>query len=111
MKQFYICSKAVAESKRTIFKNRAHYIEIPNGYILMVCDFGDDEHTENMWINTPGVELLPHTHHETDKPLDPRHVDLLREQGLEQGDTVVELSNKAARHHPHMRIPRFNRGL
>lgn len=107
MKQFYICPKAVAESKRTIFKNRAHFIEIQDGHILLVCDFGDDEHTEHTWVNTPGVELLPHTHYETDTPLDARHVTLLREQGLEHGDTVVELSKKAAKHHPHMRIPRF----
>lgn len=107
MKQFYICPKTVAEGQRTIFKQRAHYIELPDGYILLVCDFGDDEYTEHTWVNTQGVELLPHTHYETDQELDPRHINLLREQGLEQGDTVVELSKKATKHHPHMRIPRF----
>lgn len=107
MKQFYICPKQVAESRRTIFKNRAHYIELDNGYILLVCDFGVDERADNLWSDTPGVEHLPHTHYDKDLPLDARHVEMLQAQGLEQGDTVVELSRKAAKHHPHMRIPRF----
>ena len=96
----------------------SHYIDLPNGMILMMTSFDHDERCEELFHAHPAVAILPHPARDGTKPLknhigtsgykfEQRHLDALKghsELGISETDSVLDVARKASAIHPEIRF-------
>jgi len=96
----------------------SHYIDLPNGMILMMTSFDHDERCEDLFHSHPEVAILPHPTLDGRKTLKShlgapgyrfaqRHLDALaghRELGIAETDSVLDVARKASAIHPEVRF-------
>ena len=96
----------------------SHYIDLPNGLVLMMTSFDHDERCEDLFHGHPAVAILPHPTLEGRKALkshvgvsgyrfEQHHLDTLkqhRDLGIMDADTVLDVARKAAAIHPEVRF-------
>ncbi len=96
----------------------SHYIDLPNGMILMVTSFDHDERCEDLFHAHPEVAILPHPTRDGAKPLkshigtagykfEQRHLDALTGHaalGIVETDSVLDAARKASQLHPEVRF-------
>lgn len=106
MYSYFICAKATLHSNVSLFKDHvSHYMELPNGEVVMACEFRDSG-AEDLW-NSRAVSPLPHPHFERDAKLSHDHVGKLKHFGVQHGDTIVEVCNKLGRVNHAFRVHRY----
>ena len=96
----------------------SHYIDLPNGMVLLMNSFDHDERCEDLFHAHPEVAILPHPTVDGNKALKShvgaagyrfaqRHLDALkqhRDLGIADTDTVLDLARKASAIHPEVRF-------
>jgi hypothetical protein len=96
----------------------SHYIDLPNGMILMMTSFDHDERCEDLFHEHPAVAILPHPANDGRKPLKAHvgapgykfgqpHLDALTghpDLGIEDTDSVLDVARKASALHPEVRF-------
>jgi len=96
----------------------SHYIDLPNGMILMMTSFDHDERCEDLFHAHPDVTILPHPSSDGKKSLkehvgtpgykfEQRHLDALKkhpELGIVESDSVLDVARKASAIHPEVRF-------
>lgn len=96
----------------------SHYIDLPDGMVLMMTSFDHDERSEDLFHSHPDVAILPHPTSDGKKPLkshvaapgyrfEQRHLDALikhRELGVLETDSVLDVARKASAIHPEVRF-------
>lgn len=96
----------------------SHYIDLPDGLVLMMTSFDHDERSEDIFHAHPDVAILPHPTVEGNKPLknhvgaqgyrfSQRHLDALKQHrnlGIAETDTVLDVARKASVLHPEVRF-------
>ncbi|HET9285420.1 MAG TPA: hypothetical protein VFR24_26005 [Candidatus Angelobacter sp.] len=96
----------------------SHYIDLPQGMILMMTSFDHDERSEDIFQAHPAVAILPHPANDGRKPLkshvgtpgygfEQQHLDALKghqELGIAEADTVLDVARKASALHPEVRF-------
>ena len=96
----------------------SHYIDLPNGLVLMMTSFDHDERAEDLFHAHPEVAILPHPTLDGHKPLQAhvgapgykfaqKHLDALLGHaalGAAATDTVLDLARKASAIHPEVRF-------
>lgn len=96
----------------------AHYVDLPNGMILMMTSFDHNERSEDLFHEHPEVAVLPHPTRDGNKPLkahiglpgykfEQHHLDALtghRDLSIRETDTVLDVARKAAAIHPEVRF-------
>ena len=96
----------------------SHYIDLPNGMVLMMTSFDHDERSEDLFHAHPAVAILPHPAVEGNKPLKShvgaagykfaqRHLEALTSHpnlGIVETDSVLEIARKASAIHPEVRF-------
>ena len=96
----------------------SHYIDLPNGMILMMTSFDHDERSEDLFHADPAVAILPHPASDGKKPLknhiaapgyrfEQRHLDALTghpDLGIVETDSVLDVARKASAIHPEVRF-------
>lgn len=96
----------------------SHYIDLPNGMILMMTSFDHNERCEDLFHAHPEVAILPHPTHDGNKPLrlhigrpgykfEQHHLDALishRDLSIQETDSVLDVARKAAVIHPEVRF-------
>ena len=96
----------------------SHYIDLPDGMVLMMTSFDHDERCEDLFHGHPEVAILPHPTLDGRKPLKnhlgtpgyrfaQRHLDALaghRELGVADTDSVLDVARKASGIHPEVRF-------
>lgn len=96
----------------------SHYIDLPNGMVLMMTSFDHDERCEDLFHGHPEVAILPHPTLDGRKPLKnhlgesgyrfaQRHLDALtghRDLGIVDTDSVLDVARKASAIHPEVRF-------
>jgi len=96
----------------------SHYIDLPNGMVLMMTSFDHDERCEDLFHGHPDVAILPHPTLDGRKPLKnhlgsagyrfaQHHLDALtehRELGIVDTDNVLDVARKASAIHPEVRF-------
>ena len=96
----------------------SHYIDLPNGMVLMMTSFDHDERCEDLFHGHPEVAILPHPTFDGRKALKnhlgtsgyrfaQRHLDALtghRELGIADTDSVLDVALKASAIHPEVRF-------
>lgn len=96
----------------------SHYIDLPNGMVLMMTSFDHDERCEDLFHSHLAVAILPHPTLEGRKPLkshvgvsgyrfEQNHLDALKEHrdlGITDADTVLDVARKASAIHPEVRF-------
>lgn len=118
MRQLYICSKEVWLRAHNAFcfhpSGGSHYIDLPNGLVI-VAAVTTDEDADDRFRSMEGVAALPHPAFEGNKTLvahrdDPAtayladHHVALKALGIEDTDTVLDVSKKTAAIHPLVKI-------
>jgi hypothetical protein len=96
----------------------SHYIDLPQGLVLMMTSFDHDERAEDLFHAHPEVAILPHPTLDGHKPLQAHvgapgykftqtHLDALTAHaalGASATDTVLDLARKASAIHPEVRF-------
>ena len=96
----------------------SHYIDLPNGMVLMMTSFDHDERCEDLFHGHPAVAILPHPTIEGRKTLkshigaagyrfEQHHLDALKEHrdlGITDADSVLDVARKASVIHPEVRF-------
>jgi hypothetical protein len=96
----------------------SHYIDLPNGMVLLMTSFDHDERCEDLFHAHPQVAILPHPTIDGNKPLKnhvgapgyrfaQHHLEALKEHrdlGVAETDSVVDLARKASALHPEVRF-------
>lgn len=96
----------------------SHYIDLPDGMILMMTSFDHDERCEDLFQAHPEVAILPYPTSDGNKPLkmhigrpgykfEQHHLDALtghRELGVAETDSVLDVARKAAVIHGEVRF-------
>ena len=96
----------------------SHYLDLPNGMVLLVTSFDHDERCEDLFHAHPEVAILPHPTRDGNKPLkshvgtpgykfDRRHLDALKghpDLGILETDSVLDVARKASQLHPEVRF-------
>jgi len=96
----------------------SHYLDLPNGMVLMMTSFDHDERYEDLFHAHPAVAILPHPASDGKKPLkshvgapgykfEQRHLDALKghqDLGILESDTVLDVARKASALHPEVRF-------
>jgi hypothetical protein len=96
----------------------SHYIDLPNGMVLMMTSFDHDERCEDLFHAHPEVAILPHPSRDGTKPLkahvgspgykfEQRHLDALKgnpDLGVLESDNVLDVARKASAIHPEVRF-------
>jgi hypothetical protein len=105
MRTLYIVPKATWEAKKDYFCpfTGSHFIELDATTILVSTSFHKEENEED-WLALPDVDALPHPAYEGRTPLKASHVQKLAGLGIKNGDTVLDVANKAASKNPGMQI-------
>ena len=85
----------------------AHFIFLPDGRILVSCNFGPGHSAIEKWEQHPKVEALPHPVFQGTKPLDAKHVAALAHLGIKEGHTVLDVAKAAATEKPLMKLRHF----
>lgn len=110
MKTYHICKKETAHAHRALFcpRSGAHYINLPNGEILICCNF-DSEHAEARWNEAAGVDSLPHPMYEGSETLHVRHHTKLKHLGIDGTHTILDVARIVGAHNPSMKLIRYSR--
>lgn len=96
----------------------SHYIDLPDGMILMMTSFDHSERCEDLFHAHPEVAILPHPARDGNKPLknhigssgykfEQRHLNALTGHaslGVLPTDSVLDLARKASVIHPEVRF-------
>lgn len=96
----------------------AHYVDLPNGMILMCTSFDHSEAAEDIFHSHPEVAILPHPTLMGNVSLrehigshghrfQPQHLEALKghaAMNVKDSDTVVDLARKASAIHPEVRF-------
>jgi hypothetical protein len=96
----------------------SHYIDLPNGMVLLMTSFDHDERCEDLFHAHPQVAILPHPTVDGNKALQSHvgapgyrfvqhHLEALKEHrdlGVADSDTVLDLARKASALHPEVRF-------
>ena len=96
----------------------SHYIDLPNGMVLMMTSFDHDERSEDLFHAHPAVAILPHPSADGKKPLKShvgaagykftqRHLEALTSHphlGIVETDSVLDIARKASAIHPEVRF-------
>jgi hypothetical protein len=96
----------------------SHYIDLPNGMILMMTSLDHDERSEDLFHAHPSVAILPHPTRDGAKPLknhigiagykfEQHHLDALKGHdrlGIVETDSVLDVARKAAAIHPEIKF-------
>lgn len=107
IKTFYIATKAVMNSfthpiHGNLMFDEHHAIPIddsdPEGLYLIVAYF-PTESVATMWVNTPGVQCLPHPMNNGAKIAGQHHNMLKGKLATTPNDTVWDVANKAGAFH------------
>jgi hypothetical protein len=79
LNSYYICDKQAWMDNVDLFHPSlgSHYIDLPNGQILVSANFPDNHYSQDAFESLSGVMSLPHPVFEGTKPLDQTHVDAL----------------------------------
>lgn len=134
MRRLYVCPKSVWKQHLDCFHPAigSHYIDLgdpddPDGLILISTDFMS-EAGEDKWHEHPEVAVLPDAtfegtttvdelnqeskyakvkgdkHPHALKKVKQKHVDALKKIGVTETDTILDISNKAKKIHPLVKI-------
>lgn len=118
MRELFICSKDtwLRAHNGLCFhpSGGSHYIDLPDGMVI-VATVTKDEDADDHFRSMEGVAPLPHPVFEGNKTLaahrdDPataylaEHHDALKSLGIEDTDTVLDVSKKTAAIHPLVKI-------
>ena len=96
----------------------SHYIDLPNGMVLMMTSFDHDERCEDLFHGHPAVAILPHPTIDGKKALKnhidaagyrftQHHLDALRQHpdlGVSETDNVLDVARKASAIHPEVKF-------
>lgn len=96
----------------------SHFLDLPNGMVLMVTSFDHDERCEDLFHAHPDVAILPHPTRDGAKPLknhigasgykfEQRHLDALKAHaglGILETDSVLDVARKASQIHPEIKF-------
>ena len=96
----------------------SHYLDLPNGMVLMTTSFDHDERCEDLFHAHPAVAILPHPTRDGTKPLkshvgapgykfERQHLDALTahaQLGIAETDSVLDVARKASQIHPEIRF-------
>jgi hypothetical protein len=96
----------------------SHYIDLPNGMVLVMTSFDHDKRSEDLFHAHPAVAILPHPSVEGNKPLKSHvgaagykfaqcHLEALTSHpdlGIVETDSVLDVARKAAAIHPEVRF-------
>ncbi|HKV95774.1 MAG TPA: hypothetical protein VJW20_24745 [Candidatus Angelobacter sp.] len=96
----------------------SHYIDLPNGMVLMMTSFDHNERSEDIFHAHPQVAILPHPTRDGNKPLknhigssgykfEQHHLDALTghpDLGILPTDSVLDVARKASAIHPEVRF-------
>lgn len=101
MKLHYISTAEEHQQSYKLFSS-SHYIDLPNGKILMAAEFGDDKTSEAKWRNRVNVLAFPH-------PLSGKKIGYeiaqhLEHLGITSEHTTFEAAQIAAKIHPELNI-------
>lgn len=105
IKHYYIISKAVLMANTHLFFGQGHAHDIESGTDeVIVCGSFADEWAENNFASLPTCHTLPHLHIEGNKPLSAAHVAKLKNLGVANGHTVIDLVKLLKTKHPLMGV-------
>ena len=96
----------------------SHYLELPNGFLLLMTSFDHDERAEDLFHAHPEVAILPHPTLDGNLPLNSHigrsgykftqaHLDALQghdRMGLTDTDSVLDVFRKAGAIHPLIKL-------
>lgn len=96
----------------------SHYIDLPNGMVLMMTSFDHNERSEDIFHAHPQVAILPHPVRDGNKPLknhigapgykfEQHHLDALTghpDLGILPTDSVLDVARKASATHSEVRF-------
>jgi hypothetical protein len=97
--KYYVTDKATWHSVRHHAAN-SHYIDLPNGQILLMAEFGDAARAAK--FNHPNIKPLPHPFKQ-DK-LHPTILAALEPIGVKPEHTTMDVSDVVSKIHPLMSI-------
>ena len=109
MNLYYIADKEKWNSSIDVFHPNlgSHYIDLPDGRILVSCHFPESEASQEHWESLEGVERLPHPTFEASVPIKRSHALALGHLGIKEFDTVLHVARAAAKRHPLMKLRGF----
>ena len=106
---YYLTDKETWLEHTNVFHPQlgSHYIDLPDGRILISAHFPVTHSSAEVWEDHPRVEKLNHPVFEGTKPLDDKHVAALAHLGIRKGHTVIDVATAAAKIHPLMKLRAF----
>ena len=109
MNLYYLVSKEIWATHTDSFHPSlgSHYIDLPDGRILLSAHFPLNHSSLELWEGKQGVEALPHPVFEGSKKLDKKHVDALQHLGVTAEHTVVDVARIAGAIMPTMKLRHF----
>ena len=109
MNLYYLTSKEVWSTHTHAFHPSlgSHFIDLPDGRILLSAHFPLNHSSLEIWEAKPGVEPLPHPVFEGTKKLAGKHVDALKHLGVTAEHTVVHVARIAGEIMPTMKLRHF----
>ena len=109
MNTYYIASKDAFLSHIDWFHPQlgAHYIDLPNGQILVSASFPANHSSIEIWEAKASVQTLPHPVFEGTKKLDPQHIAALASLGITPAHTVIDVAKAAGAISPLLKLRSF----
>jgi hypothetical protein len=104
-KIYAICDRKAYEEFKDNFcpMHGSHYIDLPSGRLL-VLGFFHKEENEIAFAVKEGVEILPDPFFSSSKNLEPSHIEELRDLGVSESSTILDVGRAAAARHPLMKL-------
>lgn len=116
MKKLYVATKDAVLQNKNMFHPATgfHYIDLPGGQVLLCAEFQNEDIEEN-WNQLADVAALPDPIFEgkmtvkdqkddANRKFNKAHSDALASIGVQDTDTVLDVSRKASAIHPLVRI-------
>jgi hypothetical protein len=85
----------------------SHYIDLPNGRIIVAVDFADEGAEEAFGLRSASRKSLPHPVFEGTDKIAAHHVAELGHLGVDKNSTVRDVIKKVSAIHPHMKLSIF----
>ena len=100
MRLLYICGKDTHRIHSSLMAN-SHYIDLPNGEILVAAQFSDD-HLEGRFSEHPAVQPLPHPF--SGEPVGDAIATKLGHLGVTKDHNHYQVAQLAGKIHPLMKM-------